>query len=347
MGTCAPHNLQRPYGLPCSPQLEDFAQPQQHAQQNLVAMASAPQASDPNVTAAAQAAAAAAAAAAASSQHLGDLAAFVASRLTQEQQRQLLGDGRHNAAAALAAAAAASGEGGGAAGSSGQQLQLPGGMTLQPPSLPVQRQSSSQALEADGASQQTAASKPPLPPQKVSNCGMLCVHAAFGAPTDCIEWPLGGRPERPEADHLPAAECFERLHSCEQPGGHCCQHAAGAMASDPSHSICLLQGAQSYFGQGHWPYAMQQVRHTLPATHALPSLEGGPAPLVCMLGRFSLPQSKAPMSTPRPCRLLLTRLGSSSGRCWHSLSSRAPTCSRGSSSRCCWRGSWRSLATCR
>ena len=180
------HHLQCPYGLLCSVQLEEFAQqPQQHAQQNLVAMASGPQASDPNVTAAAQAAAAAAAAAAASSQHLGDLAAFVASRLTQEQQRQLLGDGRHNAAAALAAAAAASGEGGGAAGSSGQQLQLPGGMTLQPPSLPVQRQSSSQAMDADGASQQMAAPKPPLPPQKVSHFGMLCAHAlpaASGAP---------------------------------------------------------------------------------------------------------------------------------------------------------------------
>ena len=177
---CTPQ-VAAPYGLLCSLQLEDFAQqPQQHAQQNLVAMASGPQASDPNVTAAAQAAAAAAAAAAASSQHLGDLAAFVASRLTPEQQRQLLGDGRHNAAAALAAAAAASGEGGGAIGSSGQQLQLPGGMTLQPPSLPVQRQSSSQAMEADGVSQQTAASKPPLPPQKVSQVDMLHVQVLPG-----------------------------------------------------------------------------------------------------------------------------------------------------------------------
>ena len=193
MGTRAPHNLQRPYGLLCSLQLEDFAQqPQQHAQQNLVAMASGPQASDPNVTAAAQAAAAAAAAAAASSQHLGDLAAFVASRLTPEQQRQLLGDGRHNAAAALAAAAAASGEGGGAIGSSGQQLQLPGGMTLQPPSLPVQRQSSSQAMEADGVSQQTAASKPPLPPQKVSPVDMLHVQFLPGHCSSFFLWCLHG-----------------------------------------------------------------------------------------------------------------------------------------------------------
>ncbi len=54
------------------------------------------------------------------------------------------------------------------------------------------------------------------------------------------------------------------------------------MATVPSHSIFLLQGAQSYFGQGHWPYAMQQVRHTLPAVHALTLLEGGPALFVCM-----------------------------------------------------------------